>query len=337
MSRSCHRPTSSKAACTFERTTRARPQICSQVTGLRLCGMAELPFWPRAKYSSASRTSVRCKWRTSSAIFSHSAVASASAATKAACRSRWITCEVTGAACRPSRAQIRSSTSGPMWAKVPTAPEDLADAQILGRGGQAFQIAPGFFVPDGQFEAERDRLGVHAVGAAHLHGAAEFERAPFQDQPQRFQIAFQDGRRLHQQQRLRRIHHVIRGQPVVQPARGLGVARLLHALRHRGGEGDHVVLHFALDFENAGHVEAGVRAQQARRLGRDRAQFGERLGGRQLHLQPLLKLILVTPDPAHGRPRVARNHVVPKIPSPGHGVRSRRKRPALYSPWPLFL
>ena len=30
----------------WTRTTRARPQICSQVTGLRLCGMAELPFWP---------------------------------------------------------------------------------------------------------------------------------------------------------------------------------------------------------------------------------------------------------------------------------------------------
>ena len=46
ISRSCHSATSSNAACTLARTTRARPQICSQVTGLRLCGMAELPFWP---------------------------------------------------------------------------------------------------------------------------------------------------------------------------------------------------------------------------------------------------------------------------------------------------
>src|SRR5713101_1769161 len=65
MSRSCHRATFSKAACAFERTTRARPQICSQVTGLRLCGMAEEPFCFSLKYSSASRTSVRCRWRTS--------------------------------------------------------------------------------------------------------------------------------------------------------------------------------------------------------------------------------------------------------------------------------
>ena len=49
MSRSCHSAIFSKAACTLARTTRARPQICSQVTGFRLCGMAELPFWPRGE------------------------------------------------------------------------------------------------------------------------------------------------------------------------------------------------------------------------------------------------------------------------------------------------
>ena len=34
MSRSCQSATFSKAASMFERTTRARPQICSQVTGI---------------------------------------------------------------------------------------------------------------------------------------------------------------------------------------------------------------------------------------------------------------------------------------------------------------
>ncbi len=81
MSRSCHSAMSSKAACALARTTRASPQICSLVTGLRLCGMAELPFCPAAKYSSASRTSVLCRCRTSRAMFSRPAVTSASAAT----------------------------------------------------------------------------------------------------------------------------------------------------------------------------------------------------------------------------------------------------------------
>src|SRR5271157_3202173 len=61
MSRSCHRATFSSAACAFERTTRASPLICSHVTGFRLCGMADEPFCFSLKYSSASRTSVRCR------------------------------------------------------------------------------------------------------------------------------------------------------------------------------------------------------------------------------------------------------------------------------------
>ena len=41
------------------RMTRAWPQRRSEMMGLRLCGMADEPFCPGAKYSSASRTSVR--------------------------------------------------------------------------------------------------------------------------------------------------------------------------------------------------------------------------------------------------------------------------------------
>src|ERR1700719_47860 len=44
---------------------RARPTRFSDSTGLRLCGIDEEPFWPAEKYSSASNTSVRCKWRIS--------------------------------------------------------------------------------------------------------------------------------------------------------------------------------------------------------------------------------------------------------------------------------
>ena len=68
----------SNAAMAFERTTRAKPQICSEVIGFFLCGMAELPFCDFEKYSWASRTSVRCRWRTSSAIFSQLAAIKAS-------------------------------------------------------------------------------------------------------------------------------------------------------------------------------------------------------------------------------------------------------------------
>ena len=88
MSRSCQSGMFSIAASALPRTTRARPDICSETTGLRLCGMAEDPFCPFEKYSSASSTSVRCRWRTSTANLSIEEAMSASVEKNSACRSR---------------------------------------------------------------------------------------------------------------------------------------------------------------------------------------------------------------------------------------------------------
>ena len=65
MSRSCHSATFSSPTWALPRRTRARPQIRSLTTGLRLCGIALEPFWPLPNGSSTSRTSVRCRWRIS--------------------------------------------------------------------------------------------------------------------------------------------------------------------------------------------------------------------------------------------------------------------------------
>ena len=81
MSRSCHSATSSSAGCTLPRITRDKPEICSQVIGFRLCGMADDPFCFSLKNSSASRTSVLCKWRISVAILSRVQATTASTAT----------------------------------------------------------------------------------------------------------------------------------------------------------------------------------------------------------------------------------------------------------------
>ena len=70
MSRSCQRATFSMPTSALPRSTRAQPAMRSLRMGLRLCGMAEEPFWPLPNGSSASRTSVRCRWRTSVANFS---------------------------------------------------------------------------------------------------------------------------------------------------------------------------------------------------------------------------------------------------------------------------
>ena len=88
---------------TAARIIRASPVRFSESTGLRLCGMAELPFCPAANGSSASPTSVRCRWRTSVASRSIAAASSARAAVKAACRSRGITWVETGSGRSPNR------------------------------------------------------------------------------------------------------------------------------------------------------------------------------------------------------------------------------------------
>ena len=77
MSRSCHSATFSIPTWALPRSTRARPQMRSQTTGLRLCGIALEPFWPARNGSSTSRTSVRCRCRISVAKRSRPAPASA--------------------------------------------------------------------------------------------------------------------------------------------------------------------------------------------------------------------------------------------------------------------
>ena len=105
---------------------------------------------------------------------------SASVATKLACRSRWITCEATGAGFRfEPRADQLLDFRADVRERADRA-RDLADAQVFGGGREARQVAAGLFVPDGELQAERDGLGVHAVRAADLHRVLELERAALQ-------------------------------------------------------------------------------------------------------------------------------------------------------------
>src|SRR5690349_461714 len=80
---------------------RARPVRFSESTGLRLCGIAEEPFCPSEKNSSASSTSVRCRCRISVASRSTEEATTPSVAKNIAWRSRGITCVETGSTARP--------------------------------------------------------------------------------------------------------------------------------------------------------------------------------------------------------------------------------------------
>jgi hypothetical protein len=85
--------------------------------------MAEEPFWPGWKYSSASRTSVRCRCRISVARRSTEAATTARVAKNMAWRSRGTTWVEIGSVSKPIWLATWASTRGSMLAKVPTAPE----------------------------------------------------------------------------------------------------------------------------------------------------------------------------------------------------------------------
>ena len=52
------------------RSTRLSPLMVSALIGLRLWGIADEPFWPALNPSCTSPTSVRWRWRSSTAISS---------------------------------------------------------------------------------------------------------------------------------------------------------------------------------------------------------------------------------------------------------------------------
>jgi hypothetical protein len=64
----------------------------------------------------------------------------------------------------------------------------------------------------------------------------------------------------------------------------------------------------AFDLVNPRDVERGMSAERARGILGHFSGFGQGLGGRQFHRQPLLELILFAEDPAHFWPRVPIDH-----------------------------
>ena len=173
------------AACALPRSTRARPLICSLVMGFFLCGIAEEPFCFSLKYSWASRTSVRCRCRTSTAILSSVLPIIASVAIYAACRSRWMTCVATGAGFKPKPRADALFVLRLQMAEGSHRARKLAHAHVFGGGIKAGQVALHLGVPVQQLEPEGRRLGVDAVRAADGRRVLELQRAALQHRQQR--------------------------------------------------------------------------------------------------------------------------------------------------------
>jgi len=170
---------------------------------------------------------------------------------------------------------------------------------------EAREVAAHLVVPQGDFEAEGDRLGVDAVRAADLRRVLEFEGAALESPGELPASLDEHGRGLFQNERLRGIDDIVRSEAVMQPARMLGDTGRGHLLGDGGGEGDDVVFGFALDRVDAIDIEARVFTQRKGGFCGDVADFGESLGGGELHFKPLREAVFVGENFAHLRACVA--------------------------------
>ena len=288
------------------RTSRARPVRFSESTGFRLCGIADEPFWPGEKNSSASRTSLRCRWRISVASRSTDEATTPSVA------------KIHGVAV--ARDHLRRDRLG---AEAQRAGDVFLDARIdvgegadraRDRGGRDF-LAGGmeppagageFGVGVGELQAEGRRLGVDAVAAPDGRGQLVLLGAAAKRGQQRVDVGQQDVGGADELHAEAGVEDVRRGQPLMQVA-GLRPDDLGDV----GQERDDVVAGLRLDLLDARGVELRPGALAADRLGRrfrHRADLGHGVEGVRLDLEPDAVAGFGRPDGRHCGARIARNH-----------------------------
>ena len=143
----------------------------SVVIGLRLCGIALEPFWPARNGSSTSRTSVRCRWR----ISWREALEPGAGE-----RDRAQQLGVAVARDDLGRDRLGGEPEPLEHARLELRPErgvgadragDRADRGLRERALEPLGVAVRLEREPGELEAERGRLGVHAVGAADAQRA----------------------------------------------------------------------------------------------------------------------------------------------------------------------
>ena len=181
---------------------------------------------------------------------------------------------------------------------------ELSDAHVLGSGYEAGDIALGFGIPVGNFEAERDGLGVNAVSAPDHGSVFEFPGAAFENFGKALEVLCDDLRGLADQERLRCVDDVVRGQSVVEPA-GMGA----NDFGDRGGEGDDVVADLGFDFVDAIEPEVSALLDGLGSFFGNQPGFGESFGGGDFDGKPGAEAVFVAPDAGHLGAGIAGNHV----------------------------
>jgi hypothetical protein len=153
--------------------------------------MAEEPFWPGAKYSWASRISVRCKWRISMAMRS----TELAMRPRSRRRRRGVARDHLGGVGFRHQAQLVGDVRLDRGIDVGVGADharDGAGGNLAAGDDEALAVAGELGVEAGQLEAEGHRLGVDAVAAAHAGGQLVFEGALFERRQQLVEVGQED-------------------------------------------------------------------------------------------------------------------------------------------------
>ena len=189
---------------------------------------------------------------------------------------------------------------------MPTAPEILPTATIVARAQHAIEVALQLGVPERELEAERHRLGVHAVRAADHRRAPVLLGARAHRLHQRRRVLERSGRRPRASAAparcRRRRTRSGRSAASAPPGPTCSATAVVNAMTS-------CCVICSISSMRA-MSKAALLAQLARGLGRHDARLGHRVGRRELHLEPGLVAALLAPDRAHLGVGVAANHRV---------------------------
>ncbi len=207
---------------------------------------------------------------------------------------------------------------------------ELAHPNLLARALHTRPSAAQLIQPPGEHEAQRERLGMHAVGPAH-HQRVSLGGGPAPNRlVQSGQVTEQDVGGPGQLDGEGRVEYIRGGEPPMQVARVIA-----QGLRHRAQESQQVMSHAGLEGVDPGRVHGGP-AQARNGVGGHLPQLGPSLGCQQLDFEPQQELCFRLEDRAHLGMSVPRNQTAASLLS-GGGRREWRHYTGPTGPTPISI
>ena len=178
-----------------------------------------------------------------------------------------------------------------------------AGGDFLARGDQPFAVAFEFGIGLREFQTKGHRLAVDTVAATDGRGEFMLIGTLLDRREQGVDIRQQYVGSTGQLHRETSVKHITRGHALMHEARFFA-----DIFGDIGQEGDHVMLHFALDLVDPRDVELALGPDRCCCFLGHNAEFRERVGGVRFDLEPDLEFRFWLPDGNHFGAGIAWDH-----------------------------